>query len=60
MMIIMVHLGTLEMATGGDFVSPGRFSLVVVRRSLLSTLETLQAKPDLAVRTLETLISFES
>ena len=36
------------------------FSLVVVRCSLLCTLETLQAKPDPAVRTPETLISLES
>ena len=55
MEIILVHLGTLGTATGGCIVSAMRFSPVVVRRSLLCTLETLQAKPDPTVRTLETL-----
>ena len=60
MRIILIHLGTLGTATGGCVVSEMRFSPVVVRRSLLCTLETLQAKPDPAVRTLETIISLES
>ena len=58
--IILVHLDTLETATGGCVVSVMRFSPVVVRRLLLCTLETLQVESDPAVRTLETLILLES
>ena len=58
--LVYVHLGTSEMPTDGVVVSPMQFALAVVHCLLVCKLETLQAKPDPVVRTLETLILIES